>query len=276
MTMVKTRGGAMDVEQTGQGRDLVLLHSLLTDRSAFDRVRPLLAARHRLTLVNLPSYGQSAPAEASLEAYAQRVADTMEALHLPRQTDVLGNGLGGFIAQVLAMQHGERFERLVIVDAHAGFPEAGKAPLRNLAAAVRASGMEAVLDAAIERMFPPAYIQAHPGEVRERKRALRQMSPDAFAGLCLALAQVNLEPQLAGIRQRTLVCAGALDATTVPELVRKLAQGIPQARFVELPGCGHCPQIEQPEALVAVLEEFLGEAPSAVQGTGLDRAAGAS
>src|SRR4029077_18807323 len=38
---------ALDVVQLGQGRDLVLLHSLLSDRTAFDRIAPPLAAERR-------------------------------------------------------------------------------------------------------------------------------------------------------------------------------------------------------------------------------------
>jgi len=40
-------------------------------------------------------------------------------------------------------------------------------------------------------------------------------------------------------------------------LARELAAGIPGAKFVELKGCGHCPQIEDPDAFVAALEGFL-------------------
>jgi len=257
MTLIATPGGKVDVEQDGQGRNLVLLHSLLTERSAFDRVRPLLAARYRLTLVNLPGYGQSTPVDASIEAYADQVAALMGILGLPRETDVLGNGLGGFISIALAIRHGASFDRLVVVDALAGFPEPGKAPLRALAGAVQERGMDAALDTAIRRMFPPAYIEAHPAVVDERKRALRRMDPAVFSRLCLALTRVEFEPDLARIRHRTLVLCGALDATTSPRLARKLAAGIPGARFLEIEGSGHCPQIEQPERFVSLLEGFL-------------------
>ena len=52
--------------------------------------------------------------------------------------------------------------------------------------------------------------------------------------------------------------AGSEDATTPPALARKLAEGIRGAKFVELKGCGHCPQIEDPAAFVAAVEGFLG------------------
>ena len=59
MAIIRVDGADVDVVQTGTGRDLVLLHSLLSERSAFDRVVPLLSRGRRLTLVNLPGYGGS-------------------------------------------------------------------------------------------------------------------------------------------------------------------------------------------------------------------------
>ncbi|HEY6005053.1 MAG TPA: alpha/beta fold hydrolase [Anaeromyxobacter sp.] len=247
----------MDVEPLGSGRDLVLLHSLLTDRSAFDAVAPALARERRVWRVNLPGYGRSAPGGTTIEDLADRVAAALEALRLPGDTDVLGNGLGGFVAAALAVRHGHRLDRLVLVDCLASFPEAGKEPLRALARTVRAQGMGAALDTAVRRMFPQGYIEAHPDVVGERKEALRRMDPGTFSTLCLALTQVDLAPELGRIQNRALVLAGELDQTTPPQLVRRLADGIAGARFALVPGCGHCPQIEKPEAFLAAVGAFL-------------------
>jgi pimeloyl-ACP methyl ester carboxylesterase len=50
----------VDVEHCGSGPDLVILHSLLAERSAFDRVVPALSKKRRVWLVNLPGYGPRA------------------------------------------------------------------------------------------------------------------------------------------------------------------------------------------------------------------------
>jgi 3-oxoadipate enol-lactonase len=240
----------------------VLLHSLLADRTAFDRVVPALAKKHKLTLVNLPGYGASTAGAstasgASVEDYADHIAKLLRALKLPRETAVLGNGLGGFIAVALAIRHGNSFDRLIVADSLAGFPPAGKEPLRLMSGRVREHGMSAVLDAAINRMFPPAFIAANPDIVAERKAALAKADPECFARACLALAQVDLTPQLAGIRKPTLVMAGALDAATPAPLAHELANGIPGAKFLEIPDCGHCPQLEKPDVFVNAVESFL-------------------
>jgi 3-oxoadipate enol-lactonase len=97
-----------------------------------------------------------------------RVAEMIEALKLPRETDVLGNGFGGFIAVMLAVRHGGRFDRLIAVPPLAAFPEPAKAPFHRMAALVSAQGMGAVPDAAIQRVFPAAFIERNPQIVAER------------------------------------------------------------------------------------------------------------
>ncbi|HEY6865093.1 MAG TPA: alpha/beta fold hydrolase [Burkholderiales bacterium] len=257
MTAVAVGGARIDVEQIGSGPELLLLHSLLADRSAFDRVKGELARERRVVLANMPGYGASSPAGASIEEYADHVAGLFPALKLSARTAVLGNGFGGFVALALAARHGAKFDRLIIADSAATFPPPAKEPFKVLHAKVSEQGMEAVLDAAVRRMFPEAFIAEHPEVVAERKAALAEADPGCFARACLALARVDLREAVRAIRNPTLVMVGALDQTTPPGLARELAGAIPGARFLEIPGAGHCPQIEKPAEFVAAVQGFL-------------------
>ena len=260
MTQPVVRGGVADVVQHGHGRNLLILHSLLADRSAFDLIVPELSGRYRVTLPNLPGYGATTalPSPVSIERYADWVAELIADLELAPDTAVFGNGLGGFIAVALAARHGASFGPLIVADALPGFPPSGKEPLRALAARVKAEGMAGALEPAIRRMFPDGYIAAHPAIVEERRRALADADPDAFERACRALAELDLTPELGAIANPTLVIVGAEDRTTPPEIARGLAAGIPGARYVEIADCGHCPQLQQPRELVALITEFLG------------------
>jgi 3-oxoadipate enol-lactonase len=257
MAIVKINGAHLDVEQTGSGPELLLLHSLLTDRSAFDRVKGELARQRRVILVNMPGYGQSSPVGSTIEEYADHIAGLFRGLNLSARTAVLGNGFGGFVALALAARHGSKFDRLIIADSVATFPPPAKEPFRILHAKVTARGMDAILDAAVRRMFPEAFILNHPKIIAERKAALAKADPQCFARACLALAQVDLRQAVGAIRNPTLVMVGALDQTTPPKLARELAAAIPGARFHEIPGSGHCPQIENPAEFVASVQAFL-------------------
>jgi 3-oxoadipate enol-lactonase len=248
----------LDVEIVGEGRDLVLLHSLLSDRTSFEPLVARIAGDRRLTLVSLPGFGRSPPAGEELGDWADAVAATFEELALPPETDVLGNGLGGFVALKLAIRYGRRLERMVLVGSASAFPEAGRATFRALADKVAQGGMAAVAGATMRRMFSEPFIVANPEVVAGREAALRRIDPEVFAAACRALAALDLSEELAQVRNPTLIVVGAEDEATPPALGRALADRLADARLVELPGLGHCPHIQDPDAFVAAIAPFLG------------------
>jgi pimeloyl-ACP methyl ester carboxylesterase len=261
MARIDVTGGVIEVTQTGSGPDLVLLHSLLTDKDAFAPILPALAARHRVTLVDLPGFGNSTPAEPLIEAFADRVAGIFVPLALGPTTAVLGNGFGAFVALALALRHGERFGPLIVCDGGAAFPDAGRAAFRTMAEKATSGGMDAIVDIAVNRIFHPAYLAAHPGAIAERRDVLLKNEPRAFAAACRALETMDLRPGLGALRKRVLVIVGALDSATPPPLGRALADAVPGARYIEIPDCGHCPPLEMPDKLLALLQPFLAESP---------------
>jgi len=243
-------------DRHGAGAPLLLIHSLLTEMTVFDVMLPKLPGA--VTRINLPGFGRSSPVELkTLAEHADHVAFVMDSLELPRDTAVFGNGFGAFVALALAIGHGERFGKLIVADALASFPEPARAPFRGMAAKAAAEGMKGVLDTAIGRMFPPAFAQAHPDLILDRKQKLASVDAQCFARACLALASMDLGAQVGGIRNPTLVLCGALDQTTPPALARELAQKIPGARYEEIPHSGHCPMLEQPAALVQKINDAI-------------------
>lgn len=67
----------------------------------------------------------------------------------------------------------------------------------------------------------------------------------------------DLSALLPRIDVPTLVVSGAGDRVVPPALSRRTAAAIPGARYVEIPGCGHTPQEECPDAFQQVVRDFL-------------------
>jgi len=246
----------VECEQHGAGAPLLLIHSLLTEATIFDALLPKLPGA--ITRINLPGFGASSPVHLEgVAGHADHVARIMDELQLPHHTAVFGNGFGAFVALALAIDHGNRFGKLIVADTLAAFPEPARAPFRGMAAKVGAEGMKGVLDTAIGRMFPPAFAQAHPEVIQDRKNKLGAVDPQCFARACLALASMDLSGQVGGIRNKTLVMCGELDQTTPPALARELAQKIPGARYEDILESGHCPMLEQPDVLAQKMRAFL-------------------
>jgi 3-oxoadipate enol-lactonase len=256
MQQIRLAGDTLTGVRVGAGPDLLVIHSLLADRTAFDPVLPWLAERFRVTLVNLPGFHGSVAIAPGIEGYADRIAAVFgDGLAL--DTTVIANGFGGTIAAAMAIRHGEKFGRLVLSDAAAGFPPEGRKAFEIMADKVAADGIASVATIAANRVFHQAYLEAHPGAIEERRKVLLGVAPEAFIAACRTLMQTDLVLQLSIIGNSTLVLCGELDAATPPTLGRQMAEHIPGARYIELPACGHCPPLEQPGAFISAIADFI-------------------
>ena len=181
----------------------------------------------------------------------------MKALDLPKDTDLLGNGFGGFVAVTFSICYGDIINKLLLIDTGAGFPESGKEALHVLAKNASGKGMSSILDAALKRMFPKIFIDANPVIAEERRRHLEAANPQLFANAALSLTTLDNRPKLKHISNPCLIVVGLEDKTTPPELSHELHEGIPQSELIELPGIGHCPQLQDPTAFLNAITPFL-------------------
>jgi 3-oxoadipate enol-lactonase len=249
--------GRMTAVQTGVGPDLLVVHSLLADRTAFDPVLPWLAGRFRVTLVNLPGFHGSACIAPGIEGYADHLALVFTPGGLAKETTVIGNGFGGTVSVAMALRHGDKFGKLVLSDVAAGFPPEGRKAFEVMANKVENEGIGSVATISANRVFHEAYLAAHPEAIEERRRVLMGIAPEGFIAACRSLMTADLTPQLGAILNATRVVCGELDAATPPALCRLLAQKIPGASYLELPKCGHCPPLEQPKAFIEAIDDFV-------------------
>lgn len=257
----------IEIDREGTGPPLVLVHSLLTDARAFDQVAPRLAAHFELHRVWLPGFGDSEPlpeGSPTLFDIADALTGALEAAGVTGpEVAVLGNGFGSFVCVALAATRGELFGPLIVANGGAAFSPERRAAFTTMSDLVSNSGMEAVVEVAVRRIFTAEYLEAHPEAIEERRAVLLEIDPGSFAASCRALRDMDLRPQLGDIGNATLVIAGGADATTPPEMGAELAAGVQGAEFVTIDGCGHCPPLESPEAFCAAVEDFLARTSQA-------------
>jgi 3-oxoadipate enol-lactonase len=241
----------------GRGRPLVLLHSLLADRTSFDLVAAPLAAAHEVFALDLPGFDGSDFVAGGLDAVADRVAAALAALKLAEQPVLIGNGYGGFVALLAAIRHPELASRLVLADCGAAFSEPGRAAFRGMSAAADKGGLAAIAEVAMRRLFAPEYQAQHPELLALRRERFLAIEARTFHAACAALATLDLRPLLGAIRVPALVLVGEMDEATPPPMSRELAAALPDARLVVLPGCAHVPQLQAPELFLATISDFI-------------------
>jgi pimeloyl-ACP methyl ester carboxylesterase len=100
-------------------------------------------------------------------------------------------------------------------------------------------------------------MDASPEAVRERARKERMMiSPGAYVQLARMNAEIDVRPILSMIRVPTLVLHRSEDHIPI-DGARWMAEQIPGARFVELPGGPHMAYLGDWESVVAAIREFV-------------------
>jgi 3-oxoadipate enol-lactonase len=240
----------------------------------WDRLVPALAARHRVLRHDARGHGRTpaTPGPYTVELLAQDVAALVEAVGLARP-HVCGLSLGGMVALRLAADVPGRIASLVLCNTAARMPRPEAYDARI--AQVRAGGLPAVVDDVLEAWFTPQFRASHPEEV-ERARAMILSTPaEGYAAACAAVRDADLRGVLGGLSVPALVVAGSADAATPPEAAALLAQGIPGARYLELP-VAHLSALEAGPALAWNVVTFVeGVGPGAARSAGGGGSSGA-
>jgi 3-oxoadipate enol-lactonase len=263
-TMVQVPGGRVHAMADGDGPPILLLHAGIADLRAWDAMVPfLVAAGYRAVRYDERSVGRSETADVAFSRRADALA-VMDALGIERAA-LVGNSLGGITALDLALEAPDRVVALVTVASGISGFDGGATPAEleawaAMEAAEAAGDGERIADVDVrfwvdgvgqpESRVDPA--------IRELVRAMDRPScePGHVSG-----RPIPLEPpaaaRLADVAVPTLAVAGDLDASSTHEAARRIAESVPGARRVSLPGVAHMIGMEAPGALSALVTEHL-------------------
>jgi 3-oxoadipate enol-lactonase len=250
-------GNSVNAELIGEGRPIVLLHSLLAGRASFDRIKPSLTARFRVIIPQLPGFGRSLAARGDLPSVADRVAEAVREACSGEKPVVLGNGYGAFVALQMVIRHPDLASRLVLAGCGMKFSDQGRAAFRTMSSVAAEKGLEAIAETAMRRLFAPDFQAANPALLSECRTAFLGTKLEVFQAACATLAGLDLEADLPKVRLPVLALVGEQDEATPPHMSRELVAGLPDAKLVILPGCAHVPQLQAPESFLGAIHDFL-------------------
>ena len=238
------------------GPVLVLTHALGFNLSIWDHVIPLLPPSLRILRYDHRGHGGSdTPTPpytmGALITDAERLLDHLNI----RDCVFLGLSMGGLVAQGLAIKRLDLVRGLVLSGTAAKIGT--EAFWQDRIAAVRAGGLAAINENAMERSFSRSF-RASP-EIAHWQNLMLNGNADGYIGCAAAIAGTDFYTPTASLRLPTLAIAGADDAATPPDLVRETADLIPGSRFALIRGGGHLPFVERPQAYADTLTTFLKE-----------------
>jgi 3-oxoadipate enol-lactonase len=244
---VTTARGAFDVDVSGKGPEVVLLHSLALSAAMWQTAGELLSPRFRVWSVDARGHGGS-PWDGkpfTIGDMAEDLAAILDALDLAA-VNLVGLSMGGSTAIAFAADHPERVTRLVLADTTANYGPDRVATWEERARHVLAKPREDQLDFQLDRWFTPTFVEHHPEEAQRIADIYLKADSAAHAAACRALGAFDGEPRLARIRADTLVIVGSDDYATPPSMAKRLADAMPRATYRELPRLRHLTLVEHP------------------------------
>ncbi|OBK77720.1 alpha/beta hydrolase [Mycobacterium sp. 1274761.0] len=254
--------------EAGHGDPVVLLHGGefgVTAELSWEHTIPALAEHHRVLAPDMLGFGESAKVVDFTDGRGMRIR------HIARFCDAVGVDAAHFVGNSMGAIN-------LFVDATSGSPVL---PARSLVmicggGEIQRNEHSAALydyDATLAGMrrivaalfFDPAYPN---DDAYVKRRYDSSIAPGAWEALAAArFRRPGLEPPPLPSSKRaydritvpTLVVEGADDKLLPSGWAAEIAAQIPQGRSTVIDGAGHCPQIEQPGAVNALLLDFLGD-----------------
>lgn len=267
--------------EEGEGPPLLLIHGCPFSSFIWRKVIGELSTHFRCLAPDLLGLGdtETAPdADWSLPAQAAMVVGLLDGLDIER-VHMVGHDHGGAVAQLLAAEHPERIDRLVISNAEAydNWPSAAERPFLTLVQlpllgdaalwlwsrrwAVRLSLIEGKAvhnPKVLTTELLNGYIRANMSDRHRRAKSKRFLAGQSDP----ANNRVTLD-LLDGLRRfdhPTLLVWAAEDPHFGPKWGERLLHDIPGAVRLELlPETGHLLMEERPERFAALVDQFLGE-----------------
>lgn len=262
---------------TGDGeRTVVLLHGFADNLTTWTRLIGPLAVDARVIAIDLPGFGRSRRRFPSplLAGYVDVVREVLAAEGIDGPVSLVGNSMGGAVATLFATTHPDLTDRVVLIDMPGlrGVPRLWRMALSRPVE----FGLRATLGAVGHRSaarglgaFYRCVAAADPRRVDALTRAdfsgpysRRGSIPDLLPigrALLADLAVAGLAEVVGRLEAPVLLVFGSRDILTPARVLRRVGR---DGGAVVIPGCGHCPQIDQPGLLLEQLRPFLRSEPS--------------
>jgi 2-succinyl-6-hydroxy-2,4-cyclohexadiene-1-carboxylate synthase len=233
---------------------LVLVHGFGQNRRCWGPIAADLRTDHEVVRVDAPGHGGSSELPAGLGAGAALIADR------GGPATYLGYSMGGRYVLHVALASPELVHGMVLVGATAGIDDPGARAERRraddaMAKRLERDGLAPFIDAWLAQ---PLF-----AGLRGPMQFVEERSDNTVDGLARSLreagtgSQEPLWDRLGRLDMPVLVVAGANDEKFSAEAVR-LGEAIgANADVVLLPAAGHAVHLEQPDAFLRVLRQWL-------------------
>jgi pimeloyl-ACP methyl ester carboxylesterase len=266
---IERPGARLVAEDEGEGPPIVLVHSAIVNRRAWDPVVPLLVdAGYRVISYDMRGFGESMAEDVEFSGHDDILA-VLDHFGVKRAA-IVGNSMGAIFSMEAVLAAPERFVAYVWVGGGiGGWDKEPSSPEEEAIFKAESDAEEAGdpdLAAELDTQIWADGIGQPVGRVRADVRdAIKAMDRQLLEPGRVFGKRVRPDPPavdgLGSIAIPTLVVIGDLDTIGTRAAADKVAEDVPGARIVRLPDVAHIIGMEAPDRLAALIVEHLALLP---------------
>jgi pimeloyl-ACP methyl ester carboxylesterase len=239
---------------------VVFLHGIGGGARSFaPQIASFTSAGYQPVALDLMGYGRREPIEAmSFEALAEDVEFAISESGLERAV-LVGHSMGGMVVQTMLRRRPEAYCAAVLSCTSPAFGN----PAGDFQKKFVADRLEPLDTGYTMADVAPAAMRGMMGQNADPAGSALFVEeyakvPEAtYRAAVQCLVTFDERANLASIKVPVLCLAAELDRNAPPPVLEKMAAKIPAARYVCLPGLGHMPNLEAPQAFDAAIFNFL-------------------
>jgi pimeloyl-ACP methyl ester carboxylesterase len=256
--------------EAGKGPPLLFLHGLGGSWKDWSATLPAFAASYQVMAVDFPGFGDSDQPEVKYSI--EWLTEVVEKFIQERRLDgvnLVGHSMGGLVALNLAARPNSRVKRLIIIDA-VGIGDKSEfisyvMTKKIMGPETRWESFEGFLKDEFRGMADSFIKDQKPKTARDFFESVpknpitgsRFLPMTPHVQMAASIIDFDIRPQLASVRQPTLILWGTKDPVAPPQDASFLNKEIRQSKLVLFPDSGHSPMIEHPSLFNQELGKFL-------------------
>ena len=252
---VPTPSGSMHFVKKGSGYPVVLLHPLGTSIWTWESVIDSISQNYTCYAFDMLGHGDSdkPTRHFNLPDYAQALDHACQVLNIHR-AHIVGNSVGAVLATETAASFPERVDKLVLVGCPVYDPHTAKDRLKAAANQYDSKGIPK--PRTLKGLKESTTFAEPRQEWLDANNQSRAKAGIWVSKLMESLSNYDIMSRLPQVKaSSTMVLYGEVDRLS--EGADLLLNNIVNAQKVTLPGLGHIPQVEDPEAFLGAVLPFL-------------------
>lgn len=239
------------IDQGDFNKVAVLLHGWGASKETMVPIANLIKDRYRVVLIDLPGFGMSEEPKTVLNSYdyAEYILALIDNLNIS-QASFFGHSFGGKISSIIAANHPDRVEKLILIDS------AGLIPKRRLSYYLKVYSYKAT-----KKLFEILPLKNKEERIENFKKSRGsddyQNSSGIMRKIMVTVVNENITEDLKKIKAETLLIWGENDDATPLYLGQRFESLIENSGLVVLKDAGHFSYIDDYGTFSAVINSYM-------------------